>query len=281
MICTDKTGTLTENRMRVTKLWLIDDDFATIVVAVDAGRQVFDNVRKFVLYIFAHAVPEVVPFLVFALSGGAVPLPLPVLQILAIDLGTETLPALALGREPAEPGLMDRPPRSRTAGVIDRALLFRAWALLGSVSAALVMGAFFFTLWRAGWHSGDPTGGGTPLHHAYLQATTTTFAGIVACQIGTAFAARTDRAPLFAIGLRSNPLLLWGLAFELLFTAAVIYAPPLRHVFGTAALSPAQLAVVAPFPVVVWGVDELFRWFRRSRTALVPLPDRLVSAVST
>ena len=102
---------------------LTDDNFATIVDAVNAGRRVFDNVRKFVLYIFAHAVPEVVPFLVFALSGGSVPLPLTVLQIPAIDLGTETLPALALGREPAEPGLMDRPPRPRTAGVIDRPLL--------------------------------------------------------------------------------------------------------------------------------------------------------------
>jgi calcium-translocating P-type ATPase len=261
---------------------LTDDDFATIVTAVDAGRRVFDNVRKFVLYIFAHAVPEVVPFLVFALSGGAVPLPLSVLQILAVDLGTETLPALALGREPAEPGLMDRPPRSRTAGVIDRMLLLRAWALLGSVSAALVMGAFFFTLWRAGWHSADPTGGGAPLHHAYLQATTITFAGIVSCQIGTAFAARTDRASLFTIGLRSNPLLLWGIGFELVFTAVVIYAPPAQHVFGTAALSPSQLAVIAPFPVIVWGADELVRWFRRSRTALVSvtLPDQLVLSAS-
>jgi Cation transport ATPase len=82
---------------------LTDDNFATIVTAVQAGRQVYDHVRKFILYIFAHATPEVVPFLVFALSGGQIPLPLTVLQILAIDLGTETLPALALGREPAEP----------------------------------------------------------------------------------------------------------------------------------------------------------------------------------
>ena len=95
---------------------LTDDNFATIVAAVEEGRRVYDNVRKFVLYIFAHATPEVVPFLVFALSGGAIPLPLTVLQILAIDLGTETLPALALGREPAEPGLMDRPPRRRARG---------------------------------------------------------------------------------------------------------------------------------------------------------------------
>ena len=90
---------------------LTDDNFASIVTAVEAGRRVYDNVRKFILYIFAHATPEVVPFLVFALSGGRIPLPLTVLQILAIDLGTEVLPALALGREPAEPGIMQRPPR--------------------------------------------------------------------------------------------------------------------------------------------------------------------------
>jgi calcium-translocating P-type ATPase len=244
---------------------LTDDNFATIVTAVDAGRRVFDNVRKFVLYIFAHAVPEVVPFLIFALSGGAIPLPLTVLQILAIDLGTETLPALALGREPAEPGLMDRPPRARTAGVIDRKLLLRAWLLLGGISAVLVMGGYLFTLWRAGWHPGDPTGPGAALHHAYLEATTITFAGIVACQIGTAFAARTDRASLFTIGVLSNPLLLWGILFELVFTAAVIYAPPLQHIFGTASLSPGQLAVIAPFPFIVWGADELARWTSRRR----------------
>jgi calcium-translocating P-type ATPase len=244
---------------------LTDDNFATIVVAVESGRRVFDNVRKFVLYIFAHAVPEVVPFLIFAVSGGAVPLPLTVLQILAIDLGTETLPALALGREPAEPGLMDQPPRSRTDGVIDRALMLRAWALLGSVSAVLVMGAFFLTLHRAGWHLGDATGAGTSLHHAYLQATTITFAAIVACQIGTAFAARTDRASLFTIGVFSNPLLLGGIAFELVFSAAVIYVPLLQDIFGTASLSAAQLIVIAPFPIVVWGVDEIARWIKRHR----------------
>ena len=160
---------------------------------------------------------------------------------------------------------MDKPPRPRTAGVIDRPLLIRAWLLLGGVSAVLVMGGYLYTLWRAGWHLGDPTGPGTALHHAYLQATTITFAGIVACQIGTAFAARTDRASLFTVGLFSNRFLLWGIAFELVFTGAVIYAPPLQHVFGTAALSPAQLAVIAPFPIIVWAADELVRWFRRRR----------------
>lgn len=197
------------------------------------------------------------------------PLPLTVLQILAIDLGTETLPALALGREPAEKGAMDRPPRSRGTGVIDRALLTRAWLQMGSISAALVMGAFLVTMWRAGWSPGDPTGGGTALHHAYLQATTMSFAGIVACQIGTAFAARTDRESLFTVGLFSNRLLLWGIVFELTFTAALVYLPFLQDIFGTAALGPTQVALLLPFPVIVWGADELIRLRRRRKLLAV------------
>ena len=244
---------------------LTDDDFTTIVAAIESGRRVYDNVRKFILYIFAHAVPEVVPFLAYALSAGAVPLPLTVLQILAIDLGTETVPALALGREPAEPGIMNRPPRRRQDSVITRAMLVRAWGFLGLVSAVLVMAAFFFVLWRAGWHPGDPTGPHTGLHHAYVQATTTTFAGIVMCQVGTAFAARTEHASLRQVGVFSNRLLLWGIAFELIFTALLVYAPPLQHVFSTTALPLNILGLIAIFPFVVWGSDELRRWLIRRR----------------
>jgi cation transport ATPase-like protein len=86
---------------------------------------------------------------------GAIPLPLTVLQILAIDLGTETLPALALGREPAGPGLMRRPPRRRTQGVISRGMLGRAWGWMGLTSAVLVIAGFLAVLWRAGlWRAG-------------------------------------------------------------------------------------------------------------------------------
>ncbi|HEU4599058.1 MAG TPA: cation-transporting P-type ATPase, partial [Solirubrobacterales bacterium] len=175
---------------------LTDDNFATIVAAVAAGRRIYDNIRKFILYIFAHATPEVAPYLVFALGGGAIPLPLTVLQLLSVDVGTETVPALALGREAAEPGIMRRRPRRRSQGIIDRALLVRAWLFLGLISAALGMGAFFYVLLRAGWAPGDPTGEGSPLHHSSQQATTMTFLSMVACQVGTAFAARTERASL-------------------------------------------------------------------------------------
>ena len=244
---------------------LTDDNFATIVAAVATGRRVFDNVRKFMVYIFAHATPEVVPFLVFALAGGRIPLPLTVLQILAIDLGTEILPALALGREPAEPGLMERAPRRRTEGVIRRAMLVRAWLFLGLIEAVLVMGGFFFVLIRAGWSPSDAISSGSPLHGAYLAATTMTFAGIVACQIGTALAARTERVSLKTIGFFSNPLLLWGILSEIVFAAALIYAPPLQGIFGTAALDPAEIAILAVFPLIVWGADELRRRWARGR----------------
>ena len=242
---------------------LTDDNFATIVAAVQAGRRVYDNIRKFIVYIFAHSTPEVVPFLVFALAGGAIPLPLTVLQLLAFDVGTETLPALALGREPAEPGIMNRPPRPSGEGVIQRGMLLRAWLFLGLIAACLQMSAFFYVLVRAGWHLGAATGLGSPLHHAYLQATTMTFLSMVVAQIGTAFAARTERASLRSIGVFSNPMLLAGIALELALAAAVIYLPPLQGLLGTAALPPHLLLITIPFPFIVWGADELRRYLLR------------------
>jgi magnesium-transporting ATPase (P-type) len=255
---------------------LTDDSFAAIIAAVEEGRVVYDNIRKFVTYIFAHATPEVVPFLIFALSGGTVPLPLTALQILAIDLGTETFPALALGREPAEPGIMERRPRPREQGIIDRPMLTRAWLWLGLLEAVLVTAGFFYVLTQAGWSPGADVDEGSSLHTQYLAATTMTFAGITACQVGTAFAARTTHASLRSIGVFSNRLLLWGIAFELAFAAAVIYLPPLQGVFGTESLGIDELLLLVLFPPLVWGSDELRRWVvrRRARVSSPPPKDR-------
>jgi magnesium-transporting ATPase (P-type) len=184
------------------------------------------------------------------------------MQILAIDLGTEIVPALALGREPAEPDVMRRPPRKRGASVIDEVMLARAWGLMGGVSAVLVVALFLVTLTVGGWTPGADVGSG-PLNEVWRQATTMTFLGIVACQIGTAIAARTERASLRQIGFTSNPMLLWGIAFEIVFAAAVVLLPPLQAVFGTAAPEPWQVAALLPMPVLVWGVDEVWRWSRR------------------
>jgi len=245
---------------------LTDDNFATIVVAIEAGRQVYDNVRKFIQYIFAHATPEVAPFLVFALAGGAIPLPLTVLQLLAFDVGSETLPSLALGRDPIEPGSMERPPRPHSEGVIQAPMLVRAWLFLGVMVAALSLAGFFYVLTRAGWHEGDPVGVGDPLHHAYVQATTMTFLGMIAGQIGTAFAVRTRRASLFSIGVFSNRYLLYAIVAEIALAAVFVYTPPMQSLLGTASLPVHDLLFLLPYPFIVWGADEIRRFIVRRRT---------------
>ncbi len=242
---------------------LTDDNFSTIVTAVHAGRRIYDNVRKFIIYIFAHATPETVPFLVFALSGGLVPLPLTILQLLAFDVGSETLPALSLSREPAEPGIMARPPRPRNEGVIRGPMLVRAWLFLGAIVAALQMAGFFYVLLHAGWHPGMPVNAGAPLHHAYQQATTMTFLGMIAGQIGTVFAVRTQRASLRSVGVFSNRYLLAGIAAEILLAAVFVYAPPMQAVLGTAPLPASYLLLLPAYPVIVLGADEFTKYLRR------------------
>ncbi|WP_280830651.1 cation-translocating P-type ATPase [Mycolicibacterium frederiksbergense] len=251
---------------------LTDDNFATIVTAVRAGRRIYDNVRKFIDYIFAHATPETVPFLVFALGGGLIPLPLTIMQLLAFDVGSETFPALALSREPAEPGIMSRPPRPRSEGVIRAPRLVRAWLFLGGIAAALQMAGFFYVLTRAGWHPGMSVDAGTTLHHAYQQATTMTFLGMIAGQVGTAFAVRTQRASLRAIGVFSNRYLLAGIGAEIALAAAFVCTPAMRAVLGTATLPISDLLLLLPFPVIVWGADELLRFVIRRRTPSVGEP---------
>jgi calcium-translocating P-type ATPase len=242
---------------------LTDDNFTSIVTAVHAGRRIYDNVRKFIIYIFAHATPEVVPFLVFALGGGLIPLPLTIMQILAFDVGSETLPALSLSREAAEPGIMTRPPRPRREGVIRGPMLARAWLFLGLIVAALQMAGFFYVMLHGGWHPGAPVGAGAPLHHLYQQATTMTFLGMIAGQIGTAFAVRTQRASLRSVGAFSNRYLLAGIAAEIALAGVFAYTPPMQTLLGTASLPPADLLLLVPYPFIVWGADELLRYFLR------------------
>jgi magnesium-transporting ATPase (P-type) len=129
----------------------------------------------------------------------------------------------------------------------------------------VVFSGFLWVLWSAGWRPGDDTGPGSPLHEPLQHATTMTFAGIVACQIGTAMAARTDRVSLVSVGVLSNPLLLAGIAFEVALTGVAIYLPAAQSFLGTRPLSGGELAVLATFPFIVWGVDEVYRAIRRRR----------------
>lgn len=199
------------------------------------------------------------------------------MQILAIDLGTDTLPALALSREPAEPGLMERPPRPPGKNVVTRQLLARAWGFIGVIAAVLVMLGFFIALRHGGWRLGDPTGVGTPLHLTYRRATTVAWLGVVACQIGVAFAARTEHASLRSVGVFTNRYLLAAIGVELIFAAGIIYLPVLHMVFGTAALPLRDVAIVVPFPFIVWGADELRRAVIRRRHGQFSEPPELLT----
>ena len=239
---------------------LTDDNFATIEAAIQAGRSVYDNIRKFIIYIFAHATPETVPYIVFALSGAKVPLALPVLMLLAFDIGSETLPSLALSCDPPAPGTMEQPPRKADEPLIQRPMLVRAWMFLGVIVSALAFAGFFYVLHDAGWHLGDPTGEGRPLHHAYVQATTMYWVGMMAGQVGTAFAVRTRRASLRSVGAFSNRYLLAAIAGVIVFAGLFMYVPPLQNLLGTTSLPPRYLLLLLPYPFIVLGADELRKW---------------------
>ena len=242
---------------------LLDDNFATIVTAIEEGRGVYDNVRKFVTYIFASNVPEIVPFIAFALVR--IPLPLTVMQILAVDLGTDLLPALALGADRPEPNVMQRPPRPRDQRLLDRPTLIRAYGWLGMIEAALGLFGFFFVYWWAGWRPGESLAATGPL---YVMATTMSLAGIVACQIGNGLACRSERESILTLGLFSNRSLLWAIVAEVALLLVLIDVPPLANVFHLAPLEVVHWLLLATFgPLLLLAEEGRKAVVRRGRDA--------------
>ena len=146
-------GSGTDVAKEAADIILLDDNFATIVRAIEEGRAVFENIKKFTTYILSSNIPEIIPYIAFVILG--IPLPLTVVQILAVDLGTDMLPALALGTEPPEPGLLKRPPRSVKERLLSLPLLARAYLFLGPIEAIASMAGFFWFLSINGWHWGD------------------------------------------------------------------------------------------------------------------------------
>jgi calcium-translocating P-type ATPase len=230
---------------------LLDDNFASIVSAVEEGRAVFENLRKFLTYILTSNIPELVPYLAFALFR--IPLPLTVIQILAVDLGTDMLPALALGAEPPHPGLMREPPRPRSERLLHWPLLARAYLWLGMMEAAIALAGFFFVLGRAGWRYGTPLAPDDPV---YLQATAACLAGIVLAQGVNVFLCRHPRRSAFGFGLLANPLLLWGLAAEAALLFAILYTPTGNRWFGAAPLDGEVWLYLLPFGLAMAAAEE-------------------------
>jgi calcium-translocating P-type ATPase len=233
-------------------LVLLDDNFATIVAAIEEGRSVFENIRKFLTYILTSNVPELVPFLAFVLLRA--PLALTVIQILAVDLGTDMVPALALGAERPDPALMTRPPRASSVRLVSWGLGARAYLFLGVLEAAAAMAAFFFVLRRAGWRWGEALANSSPL---YVEATTACLAAIVVMQVANVFLCRHPVRSSLSYGLLGNRLILVGIAVELALVFAIAYTSPGQWLFGTAPIGVAAWLVAVPFAVLAWALDEI------------------------
>lgn len=244
-------------------LVLLDDAFASIVAGVEQGRATFVNIRRFLTYHLTDNVAELTPFLVWALSGGQFPLALGVLQILALDLGTDTFSAVALGAEPPARHLLDGPPvRGR---LMNGTVLRRAFGLLGPVEAALSISAFLVSLLAAGWVPGSSF----PDGHDLLAASGAAFITVVIAQTANAFACRSSTRWPGALGWRSNRLLIPAVTAGLAISLVALLVSPIALILGQAAPPAAGWAVALASAPVVLAVDALDKRIRAGR----PRPD--------
>ncbi|MCA1977845.1 MAG: cation-transporting P-type ATPase [Thiobacillus sp.] len=239
---------------------LLDDNFASIVAAIEEGRAVYDNLRKFLTYILSSNIPELVPYLAFVLLR--IPLPLTIIQILAVDLGTDMLPALALGAEKPDPDVMRRPPRARSERLLSWALVARAYLFLGVLEAAAAMAVYFFVLETAGWQTGAHLASGAPL---YREATTACFATIVIMQVMNVLLCRHPRRSLFAFGRFDNPLLLLGIASEIGLLLFIAYTPAGNWLFGTAPIGMEVWLLALALAVLMGTLEEARKAWLRHR----------------
>jgi len=217
---------------------LIDDNFASIVNAVEEGRAVFQNIRKFLTYVLVHNVAELVPFLAFVLFR--IPLPLTPIQALSVDMATDSLTALGLGVERSDPQDMREPPRSQSEKLLNRSVAWRAYLFLGPIEAAAAMGAYFFVLYRGGWSYGQSL---TDHDALYLSATTACLSGIIVMQIFNVFLCRSSWRSIMSTGLFDNRLIVLGVMLEI-FLAGVINYTWLGNF----------LLDAAPVPSALWGL---------------------------
>lgn len=226
---------------------LQDDNFATIVAAVEEGRVIYDNIRRFMRYILATNVGELWVMLLGPLLG--MPLPLIPVQILWMNLVTDGLPALALALEPAERDVMVRPPRRPGDSIVGKAMgLHVTW--VGLLMAAVTLGAGFYF-----WTPGDAG--------SWQQAQTMIFTVIVLLQLGHALAIRSVKTSTFALGFLSNPALLGAVALMILLQAGAVYLPVMQGFFGTVALDLKHFALCLLLGTSVFWAVELEKWIIR------------------
>lgn len=254
----------TEVAKEAADMVLLDDNFATIVNAVEEGRTVYNNIKKFIAYILTSNVPQILPFIAFVLLG--IPLPLTVALILSIDLGTDLLPALGLGVETPEQDVMNIPPRPRGERLLTPNLLFMSYGIVGMIQAAAGFFSYFVVLYGGGWTWGEELASADPL---YLKAVTAFFASIVICQVADVMICRTRRESVFSKGIFSNKLVLAGIASELILLLIIVYNPFTHRLFGTHPLTLFELSLSVPFALLIFFGDEFRKLFIRKDVKFV------------
>ncbi len=236
---------------------LLDDSFASIVKAVESGRAIYENIRKFIVYVFSHNWAELIPFMLYAALG--IPLPLLVVQVLAIDLAIDVIPSLALSREPPEAGIMEEPPRSSRERLFTRRVLLRSVFIGVIIAAGAMIGCF--NAWMAGgWQFGQSL---APTDPVYIKGVTMTFAGIVVAQAGNVLACRTSKQSILKTNIKHNKWILIGIAAQLGIMAILVYVPLMNNYFTTTPLEFGDWMFLLSLAAVVVLAEEIRKFFAR------------------
>jgi len=237
---------------------LLDDSFESIVKAVESGRAIYENIRKFIVYVFSHNWAELIPYMLYALLG--IPLPLLVVQVLAIDLAIDVIPSLALSREPPESGIMQEPPRSLKERLFTSKVFFRSF-YIGVIIAVGAMYGCLSTWMAGGWQLGTALPSDSVV---YIKGVTMTFAGIVVAQVGNVIACRTSKVSAFKAKLSTNKWIIFGIAAQLSILAFLIYVPFVQSFFGTTGLGFWDWAFLASLALIVIFAEEIRKFFVRN-----------------
>jgi len=231
---------------------LLDDNFAHIVSGIEEGRTVFENMKKFTNYVLVSNGPEILPYLLYIVLP--VPLALNIVHILSIDLGTDIVPSMGLGREPPDPEVMNRPPRSPAEGLLTTRLILHSYGFLGLLEGLWSLGLFFFVLHDGGWRYGTDLPAASPL---YRSATGIALASIFLMQIGNLIGRRSLRHSGLDRGIFANRLLATGIIIQIVFAWATLYFPPLQRALNTGPVPPTIFALACLGIVWIFGLDYL------------------------
>ena len=229
---------------------LLDDNFASIVSGIEEGRTVFANMQKFTNYVLVSNGPEILPYLLYIIFP--VPLALNIIHILSIDLGTDLVPSMGLGQEPADPEIMDRPPRDASQGLLTSSLMLHSYCFLGLIEGFWSLALFFYVLVEGGWQYGQHLPANAPL---YRSAVGIALASILLMQIGNLVGRRFTYRSGLDLGLVRNPLLFAGIMIQVLLSLAILYWPPLTRIMNTGPVSLPVYGLAWLGMIVLFSVD--------------------------